>query len=85
MSQHLLTPEEVVERYRREVTIGTLRNWRALRIGPDFIKVGKSVLYPIEKLEEWDRKNLVRCNSARPVHAGEAEEPMASSAEKRRL
>lgn len=56
-----LRPEEVAARYRGEITVGTLRNWRALRIGPDYIKVGKSVLYPIDKLNEWDRQNLVAC------------------------
>ena len=39
-----LTTEEVSERYRREVSPGTLRNWRAMKIGPSFLKVGKAVL-----------------------------------------
>jgi len=60
-----LTPVEVSERYRGEITVGTLRNWRALRIGPPFIKVGKAVLYPIEELDAWDRKNLVACRESR--------------------
>jgi hypothetical protein len=59
-----LTPEEVSERYRGQVTIGTLRNWRALRVGPAFIKVGKAVLYPVEQLDAWDRKNLVACQAS---------------------
>jgi hypothetical protein len=41
-----LTAEEVSERYRGEITVGTLRNWRAMRIGPPFAKIGKAVLYP---------------------------------------
>ena len=56
-----LTPEEVSARYRDEVSVGTLRNWRAMRTGPSFVKVGKSVLYPIEALEAWDQRNLVTC------------------------
>jgi len=28
-----LTPEEVAERYRGSVSVGTLRNWRAMKIG----------------------------------------------------
>ena len=48
-----LTAEEVSSRYRSEVTVGTLRNWRAMRIGPAFVKIGKAVLYPIEELEAW--------------------------------
>jgi hypothetical protein len=46
-----LTPEEVTERYRGEVTTGTLRNWRCLRIGPSFVKVGKGVLYAEGELD----------------------------------
>ena len=38
-----LTPEEVCERYRGGVSAGTLRNWRAMRFGPTFVKVGKAV------------------------------------------
>jgi hypothetical protein len=60
-----LTAEEVSERYRGEVTVGTLRNWRAMRIGPGFIKIGKAVLYPITELEAWDRKNMVICRASR--------------------
>jgi hypothetical protein len=41
-----LTLEEVFTRYRGQVSEGTLRNWRATRIGPSFIKIGKAVLSP---------------------------------------
>jgi hypothetical protein len=60
-----LTAEEVSERYRGEVTVGTLRNWRAMRIGPAFLKIGKAVLYPVAELESWDEENLVRCRASR--------------------
>lgn len=62
-----LTPEEVSARYRGEISAGTLRNWRVARIGPTFIKIGKAVLYPVDELDAWDRKNLVVCRS--PVAA----------------
>jgi len=64
MTVKYLTAEEVSERYRGEITVGTLRNWRAMRIGPPFIKVGKAVLYPVEGLDEWDRANTVTCHAA---------------------
>jgi len=60
-----LTAEEVSERYRGEITVGTLRNWRAMRIGPAFVKIGKAVLYPVDELEAWDQKNLVTCRASR--------------------
>jgi hypothetical protein len=59
-----LTPEEVSERYRGGITPGTLRNWRAMRIGPSFVKVGKSVLYPVEELDAWDERNKVKCRAS---------------------
>lgn len=58
-----LTDEEVSERYRAGISVGTLRNWRAMKIGPTYIKIGKAVLYPLEELEAWDRKNIVICRA----------------------
>src|SRR5882762_10301726 len=55
-----LTLEEVVERYRGQVSEGTLRNWRSMRIGPSFIKIGKAILYPLEELDRRDRRSLGR-------------------------
>jgi hypothetical protein len=60
-----LTPEEVAERYRGAVSVGTLRNWRMLRIGPPFIKIGKAVLYPASELDAWDEANKVRTTPTR--------------------
>jgi len=68
-----LTAEEVSERYRGEITVGTLRNWRAMRIGPAFIKLGKAVLYPVSELDAWDQKNMVICRASRSSHMHERE------------
>lgn len=65
INQTYLTHEEVTERYRGTVTIGTLRNWRSMRMGPPYVKVGKSILYPIIQLDIWDQKNLVTCHAAK--------------------
>lgn len=56
-----LTPDEVADRYRGGVSVGTLRNWRAMRLGPSFVKIGKAVLYPLDELDAWDEKNKVQC------------------------
>jgi hypothetical protein len=61
-----LTAEEVSERYRGEISTGTLANWRAMRIGPTFVKIGKAVLYPVEELDAWDQKNMVICRGKLP-------------------
>lgn len=63
--QKYFTPEEVTERYRGTISAGTLRNWRSMRIGPAFVKVGKSVLYPANELDVWDQKNVVTCHAAK--------------------
>jgi hypothetical protein len=53
-----------IVRYRGEITVSTLWNWRALRIGPGFVKtwkIGKAILYPLDELDAWVRKNFVTC------------------------
>ncbi|UJW73527.1 helix-turn-helix domain-containing protein [Rhizobium sp. SL42] len=55
------TADEVADRYRGSISVGTLRNWRAMRIGPSFVKIGKAVLYPADELDAWDLKNKVKC------------------------
>ncbi len=64
-SNKFLTPEEVTERYRGGVSVGTLRNWRAMRVGPTFVKIGKAVLYPVSELDAWDEKNRVICRASK--------------------
>lgn len=60
-----LTAEEVSERYRGEISVGTLRNWRAMRLGPAYLKIGKAVLYPLDALITWDEANLVTCRASK--------------------
>jgi hypothetical protein len=65
-----LTPEEVADRYRGEISLGTLRNWRSMRVGPCFVKIGKAVLYPLAELDAWDEQNRVACRT--PKHLNES-------------
>lgn len=62
-----LTLEEVVARYRGQVSEGTLRNWKTMRVGPSYIKIGKAVLYPVSELDRWDKSNLVVCRPSRSL------------------
>lgn len=62
LEDDLLTDDEVVARYKGRITLGTLRNWRALKIGPPYIKVGKAVLYSRAALQAWDKRNTVVCS-----------------------
>ena len=59
-----LTDEEVTDRYRGLVSVDTLCRWRAARIGPAYIKAGKSVLYPTAALDAWDKANTIQLRSA---------------------
>jgi hypothetical protein len=36
-----------------------------MRVGPSFLKIGKAVLYPLEELDRWDRRNLIVCRPFR--------------------
>jgi hypothetical protein len=69
-----LTAEEVSERYRGSVSVGTLRNWRAMKIGPTFVKIGKAVLYPTNELDAWDQRNTVTCRASKGLHMDKGEE-----------
>jgi hypothetical protein len=62
-----LALEEVVERYRGQISVCTLRNWRSMRTGPSFVKIGKAVLYPLQELNRWDRWNLMTCRPSNAV------------------
>ncbi|MGJ4949012.1 helix-turn-helix domain-containing protein [Bradyrhizobium sp. HKCCYLS20291] len=68
-----LTAEEVSERYRGAVSVGTLRNWRAMRVGPAFVKIGKAVLYPIDQLDAWDKRNMMACRASRRLIVTESD------------
>jgi hypothetical protein len=47
-----------VTRYRDKVTLGTLANWRAAGVGLPYLKIGKTVLHPVDQLDMWDKKEL---------------------------
>ena len=35
------------------VTVRTLENWRAMRTGPAFVKLGHHVYYKVTAIEKW--------------------------------
>jgi len=56
----LLTEQELVARWRGKVSPTTLAAWRARRVGPDYIKVGRSVLYPQCYVEKYEDGKSIR-------------------------
>lgn len=54
-----LTPEELSERLGGGlIGVNTLKKWRAIGEGPDYIHAGKYVLYPEPAIEAWEREHL---------------------------
>lgn len=72
--KRFLTAEEVSERYRGSVSVGTLGNWRTMKIGPIFVKIGKAVLYPMSELDAWDQKNTVTCRASKGLDVDRSDE-----------
>ena len=64
MKKRYLTQDEVADRYRGLISVRTLANWRSMRIGPKFLKCGKTVLYEEGGLDAWDERNTVKCAMA---------------------
>ena len=54
------TAEEVAERYRGAVSVGTLRNWRAMRVGSALVRIGKAVLYLVDEVTPGRRGTRCR-------------------------
>jgi hypothetical protein len=44
--RRLLPAQTALRAVSRRLSVGTLRNWPATRIGPTFVKIGKADLYP---------------------------------------
>jgi len=51
VTTRLLPPKAV--RDRTGLAVQTLANWRSLRVGPPWVKVGRLVRYPEDRLDDW--------------------------------
>lgn len=51
-----LTTAEVAERYRTKES--TVRYWRHIGKGPRSVKIGRTVLYPVDEVERHDERVL---------------------------
>lgn len=50
-----LTPPELAQRWNLHLV--TLATWRSQKRGPAFVKIGTRVLYPLDKVVEYERRN----------------------------
>jgi hypothetical protein len=54
-----LTPRELADRWRNQISLSTLDNWRSSQNrGPRFVKIGGRVLYPVVEVEAYELRNL---------------------------
>lgn len=53
------SPQELVERYQGKITTRTLANWRCTGTSPPYTKVGGRILYPRDKVLEWEKSRTV--------------------------
>lgn len=51
-----LTPKELINRWRGQISASTLAAWRYQRKGPVFVKVGGRVLYPLQDVVAYEEK-----------------------------
>ncbi len=58
-----LSPQDVCDRYGNNLNIRTLANWRSAGQGPFFTKIGGMIMYPIDRLVEWEHRNTVQSTS----------------------
>lgn len=56
-AETFLTAHQVIDRWNGVIKVGTLANWRARRVGPSFVKLRGRVLYPLDKIVEWEASN----------------------------
>ena len=53
-NREFLTPKELAARWR--LSEQTLSNWRFEKKGPEYIKIGSKVLYPLENVTLFEEK-----------------------------
>lgn len=60
-----LTPSELVARWENSVTVGALANWRSAGRGPEYIKLGSRVVYPLASVLEYEQQNRRTTNDSK--------------------
>lgn len=55
MDEQYLTPHEVSARYKGQISIKTLANWRVKKIGPTWTKIGGRILYRLDHILAWEK------------------------------
>ena len=56
-SSDFLTPSQLLDRWKGQVSAATIATWRSRGNGPPYVKVGGKVLYRVSDVEGWETKN----------------------------
>lgn len=56
-NEFYMTPRELADRWR--MNVGSLANRRSKRLPPRYVKLDKSVVYPVSAVLEFERTNTV--------------------------
>lgn len=54
-----LTPEELSDRLKNKVAVGTLKQWRHQKKGPPYTRAGNAILYPLDGVVAWEKANTI--------------------------
>jgi hypothetical protein len=54
----MLTAAELLARWKNAHSKWTLRNWRYQKKGPDYVKIGGKIFYPIKAVEQYERRQM---------------------------
>ena len=54
-----LTPAELAVRWRNEICVRTLANWRCQSTGPRYTKLGGKILYKLADVIKWEEARTV--------------------------
>jgi hypothetical protein len=60
-TEKYLTSAEVSARWSGRISVKTLANWRCVEgMGPDFVRFGGKILYPLSLMVLWEKASLFR-------------------------
>ena len=52
----LLTPKDLIARYKNKISRQTLYNWNSIGCGPKPTKIGAKVFYKLSNVVAWESK-----------------------------
>lgn len=68
VEDQFLTPDELVSRYNRNISVKTLANWRTKGGGPEYIKIGGKIMYSKSSVVLWERLRTYGSTAVRVAH-----------------